>query len=156
MNANYMLLAVFPVVLCVSALVFPAKREKSMCAFLLGFFAAICVLSYVLFERFPEFGIEKEFLWLILANMPIFIAGWICAKIMAKRTGKENNSLMYSPIVLGIGWIAVGCFAWTFKEFFGTPFVWCSAGFFVTMFGIRSRRIRRLQVDEDVVEDSAT
>jgi len=143
-NTGYVLLVIFPVVLCIVTLAFPAKYEKNLYRFLLGLAVIFFILCLTLNRKFPELEVENDIPVMASMNIVFIIIGWICIKIMAKRVKMQNNPLLYRPIAIGLGSIIVGCSALTFTEFFGGPFVYCSFGLIFTSFGIRLWRKKYL------------
>jgi vacuolar-type H+-ATPase subunit I/STV1 len=125
-------------------LAFPAKYEKKMYWFLLGLTVIFFILCLALNRKFPELEVENDIPVMASGNILFIIYGWICIKIIAKRAKMQNNPLLYHPIVLGLGFIIVGCSALTFTEFFGSPFVFCSYGLIFTSFGIRLWRKNKI------------
>ena len=137
MNTGEVLLVIFPLAICVVTLAFPVKYEKKLYWFLLGLALIFFILCLTLNRKFPELEVENDIPVMAIMNIGLITCGWICIKIMAKRAKMRNNPLLYQPIVLGLGFIIVGCSVLTFMEFFGGPFVYCSYGLIFTSFGIR-------------------
>jgi len=144
MSIGYLLLIIFPLVICTVVLGFPTKYEKSLYWFLSGLAVIFFILCLTLNRKFPELEVETEVPVMAFMNILFIIYGWIFIKIMAKKVKMQNNPLRYRPIVAGLGFIIAGAFALTFTEFFGSPFVFCSYGLIFTSFGIRLWRKNRM------------
>ncbi len=144
MSIGYLLLIIFPLVICTVVLAFPTKYEKSLYWFLLGLAVIFFILCLILNRKFPELEVETDIPVMAFMNILFIIYGWILIKIMAKKVKMRNNPLLYHPIVAGLGSIIVGCSALTYMEFFGGPFVFCSYGLIFTSLGIRLWRKNKI------------
>jgi len=144
MNTGYLLLILFPLVICTMVLGFPTKYEKSLYWFLSGLAVIFFVVCLMLNRKFPELEVETEVPVMAFLNILLITCGWIFTKRLSLRSEMRNKPFLYQPIIFGLGLIIVGCFALTYMEFFDAPFLHCSFGLIFTSFGIRLWRKNKI------------